>query len=163
LGGYAGDPSDPDLRDIDAFPATLCGDIGVVGDVSDNSYHVIQIILSDASIDGVTISGGKGRGGMTFKDSTIAGNSGSFDGGIFNEGSLNVTDVRFNHNVAGRNGDAIFNNGHTVIVTARNFPGNKAAKKTGLGTAIYSTMLANVSVDSDTSNSRNGVAVFRES
>jgi hypothetical protein len=100
----------------DADPATnvtiLSGDIGVLGDSTDNSYHVIySTIMSNATIiSGVTISGGyadgggeKSRGGgvynktdginasPTFVTCTISGNTASssssydsYGGGVYN-------------------------------------------------------------------------------
>lgn len=64
-GGYAGiGAQDPDARNVDATPTILSGDIGIVGDASDNSYHVIKSTDNDttAILDGVMISGGRASG-----------------------------------------------------------------------------------------------------
>jgi len=41
-GGYAGrGAANPNTRDVVTYPSILSGDIGVAGDASDNSYHVV--------------------------------------------------------------------------------------------------------------------------
>ena len=75
-----------------AYPTVLSGDIGVAGDVSDNSYQVVHTrdLTAAAELHGLTIQNGNANGG------TIATNRG---GGWFNE-ALNtnsnprITDCR---------------------------------------------------------------------
>jgi hypothetical protein len=56
-GGFAGHESSVDERDITANETILSGDIGVVGDVSDNTHHIVTVAL-DSRIDGFTIVAG---------------------------------------------------------------------------------------------------------
>ncbi|MBI5368677.1 MAG: MBL fold metallo-hydrolase, partial [Planctomycetes bacterium] len=58
-GGFAGTESALDERDPEANPTVLSGDIGVVGDDRDNSYHVVTG-ADNALLDGFTICGGRG-------------------------------------------------------------------------------------------------------
>ena len=61
-----------DSRDWQANPSILSGDIGVIGEPSDNSYHVVKgsSVNSEAILDGFTITGG-------FADSTAPYDSGA--------------------------------------------------------------------------------------
>ena len=64
-GGYAGfGASDPDARNVVNTPTILSGDIGTVGNQSDNSYHVVYAngVISSAILDGVTITQGNANG-----------------------------------------------------------------------------------------------------
>jgi hypothetical protein len=62
-------------RNVTAYPTILSGDIGVTGDTSDNSYHVVYASNVDAAalLDGFTITGGNANG---------AGNT-SYGGGVY--------------------------------------------------------------------------------
>ncbi len=60
-GGYAGNTAiDPSARDSSQFPTILSGDIGIPGDNSDNTYHVVTAsgVNSSAVLDGFTIEDG---------------------------------------------------------------------------------------------------------
>lgn len=64
-GGYAGfGAGDPNLRNISLFQTILSGDIGVIDDASDNSYHVLRVIGTGdgAVLDGFTVTGGNANG-----------------------------------------------------------------------------------------------------
>ncbi len=61
FGGYAGCGSpNPDYRDPALYETELSGDLGVPGDPSDNSYHVVQAagVGPGTVLDGVTITSG---------------------------------------------------------------------------------------------------------
>lgn len=64
LGGFAGDPADPELRDVAAYATILSGDIGIAGDSSDNCYHVVTAVSDPASavLDGFRIRDGHANG-----------------------------------------------------------------------------------------------------
>ena len=104
FGGYAGfgEPN-PDARDIELFQTILSGDIGAVGNDSDNSYHVLigNGTEPSAVLDGFTVTGGNanssspnnGGGGMridlgspTVFNCTFISNSASRGGAISNMG-----------------------------------------------------------------------------
>ncbi len=67
-GGFKGDELDIKERNINLYPVVLSGDIGVKGESSDNSYHVL-IGANNSLVDGFTISGGyadKADGGEVY-------------------------------------------------------------------------------------------------
>lgn len=59
-GGFAGSETSRDARNWEANVTTLSGDIGVIGDNSDNSYHVVTANATDSTaiLDGFTIADG---------------------------------------------------------------------------------------------------------
>jgi predicted outer membrane repeat protein len=100
-GGFAGTETQLSQRDWAHHVTTLSGDIGTVGDKSDNSYHVVYSRGLDqtAVLDGFTITAGNANGaspqdvggGMynansspTLTNVTFSGNSATSSGGMFN-------------------------------------------------------------------------------
>ena len=63
-GGFAGGETELDQRDWESNITTLIGDIGIVEDDGDNSYHVVKCgSLTRATVlDGFTITGGNADG-----------------------------------------------------------------------------------------------------
>ena len=57
-GGFTGTETTLDTRDWNAFPTILSGDIGVLGDSTDNSHTVVYMSYPDSTtvLDGFTIS-----------------------------------------------------------------------------------------------------------
>jgi hypothetical protein len=92
-GGYAGSTSaTPDARDVEAYSTILSGDVGISGDRSDNTYHVVRAINVDATavLSGFTITGGN-----TWDDSLRNG------GGMYiSGGSPDITHCTFSANSA---------------------------------------------------------------
>jgi hypothetical protein len=131
-GGYAGfgEPN-ADARDVGTYETVLSGDIGILGDISDNSYHVVTGSGCDetAVLDGFTITAGYANedypsphangGGMynysgspTLINCTFIGNSAAWDGGgMFNGGQSNptLTGCTFRGNSSIYEGGAISN------------------------------------------------------
>ena len=77
LGGFSGTESTRSERNSSTYVTTLSGDIGTIGDGSDNSYHVV-IPSQNSSLDGFVIRDGnasqnftdyRGLGGGLFADS----------------------------------------------------------------------------------------------
>lgn len=99
-GGFAGTETLLSQRNIAANPTILSGDIGISGDASDNTYHVLNgnDLNATAVLDGFTITGGNangsgyphdGGGGMlsicgaaTIRNCTFTGNSGAYGGAV---------------------------------------------------------------------------------
>jgi len=124
-GGFVGTEETSDTRNWTANATVLSGDIGAVGDASDNSYHVV-VGKFQGVLDGFTITGGNangtltnGNGGGMINDSvspTIANciftdNSASgpqaygCGGGMYNtNASPTVTNCTFTNNTARYNG-----------------------------------------------------------
>ncbi|MDP4262230.1 MAG: gliding motility-associated C-terminal domain-containing protein [Bacteroidota bacterium] len=88
-GGLSGmEPANYDLalRNVRANETILSGDIGVIGDNTDNSYHVIvsATLAGGARLDGFTITGGNANGttgSITFQGENFER---SYCGGIYN-------------------------------------------------------------------------------
>ena len=60
-GGFAGNETQREERDIENNPTILSGDLGAKGNPEDNAYHVFyhdHLDLTGAILDGVTITGG---------------------------------------------------------------------------------------------------------
>ena len=79
-GGFAGTETSQSQRDFETNVTTLSGDIGIMGDDSDNSYHVIvggdinftvleggNISINNSTrVDGFTITAGNANGGTGY-------------------------------------------------------------------------------------------------
>ncbi|MBK8271049.1 MAG: right-handed parallel beta-helix repeat-containing protein [Planctomycetes bacterium] len=101
LGGYAGDPANPELRDVAAHASVLSGDIGVAGDPSDNCYHVVTAVTDPATaiLDGFRIRDGRADG--AFPENAGAGMI------ILSESSAVVRNCTFRRNIATEGGGAV--------------------------------------------------------
>ena len=104
-GGFAGTESLRDQRDLVLNPTILSGDIGVVNDNSDNSYHVVvgSNTNNSAVLDNFVVTGGnanayphdKGggiyndRGSPTIMAVSIEKNYATFGGGMYNGDTQN--------------------------------------------------------------------------
>ena len=140
FGGFIGNETKLSKRNINLNQTILSGDIGVEGDNSDNSYHVVQISHAASSlrdrIDGFTIAYGNAIGDTTNPDG----------GGIVTPRNLIVSNVTFLNNHA-RNGGAAGNvyDGRGQFINCR-FLGNSADEKGGAvylnyGYAIFSNSI----------------------
>ncbi len=122
-GGFPADGGGWDTRDWETHLTTLSGDIGVIGESSDNSYHVLfgMWIDSLAVLDGLTISAGNANGdeypqsygGGIYIDSSspiltnviFSDNVASFGGGMYNlYSNPTLNNITFNNNSAGYGG-----------------------------------------------------------
>jgi hypothetical protein len=103
LGGYEGGCLGGLTRDIDLYPTILSGDIGTLGDASDNSYRVVyaDYVGPGSSIDGVTIKDGQGDGSVTAVTDTGAALRLEYS-------SLTISRCRFTGNAVGLSGGAVF-------------------------------------------------------
>jgi predicted outer membrane repeat protein len=126
-GGYAGfgEPN-ADARDIQLYETILSGDIGILGDISDNSYHVVTGSGTDATavLDGCTINGGNANG-SDWEDSS--------GGGMINsESSPTLTNCTFSGNSAGWGGGGMANDQSSPTVTNCMFTDNTAGVGGGM-------------------------------
>jgi hypothetical protein len=119
-GGYAGlGEPDPNARDIEAYETILSGDIGIVGNNSDNSFHIVTGSYTDSTavLDGFTVTGGSAAmdqdmphgagmfalyGSATLANCIFTGNSAFAGGGVcyLGEVSPTLTNCTFTGNSA---------------------------------------------------------------
>ena len=118
LGGFAGNETNPNNRNIANNPVILSGDIGTTNDISDNSYHVVTLdgslgtkILANTLIADLEIhSGSSSLGAFDFPNNSGAGIycNGS---GIGSACSPSLSNIKFVNNEAlGGSGGGMFNN-----------------------------------------------------
>ncbi len=146
-GGFAGNETSRSQRNWENNETILSGDIGTVGDNSDNSYNVVVTsnITPTAILDGFTISGGNSNsflnsaavgggiyisnGSPTLANLVITDNSARRDGGgmYYQNSSPTLTNISFNNNFAGRNGGGIYSFRSNSILSDVTFENNVAA------------------------------------
>jgi len=152
------DSGEGSLRDKIADP--LCDTINFDGD-----YTIVlasQLIIGrNLTIDGtgysITVSGNNAvrvfevNSGVTFnlQNLTVANGNADGGGGIYNRGTLNVTNSTFSGNTAAHGG-GIFSDGGTLTVTGSTFTGNSATYGGG-GLTAHGTL--NVTNSAFSSNS----------
>ncbi len=141
-GGFAGNESDS--RDWMVYKTILSGDIGLVGNVNDDSYTVVRAIglSAPATLEGFTITGGSGgtNGGgagvynlnspLTLRNVVLTGNYAGYGGGMLNKQTSAtaptvLTNVVFAGNYA-TIGAGLSNEGATALITNAVFRGNVA-------------------------------------
>ncbi len=125
-GGFRGGETTLNERDWRSNITTLSGDIGVTGDASDNSYHVVSglEVGRTAVLDGVTITAGNANGDWTQDKST--------GGGLFNfNAQPTIRNVIFSDNRAG-DGGGIGNRRASPILANLLFLRNSAGRGGGM-------------------------------
>ncbi|WP_309399268.1 RHS repeat-associated core domain-containing protein [Cerasicoccus maritimus] len=131
-GGFEGDETHVNQRDPNPLTngCVLSGDIGVEGDDSDNSYHVLSVtgINSNVKIEGFTVTGGNANGGGT--DQNIGGGVIIQDNFSF----VYFASMRFIGNQASNGGGAMYVHGSTALIHTSQFLANRAGNRGG---AIY--------------------------
>ena len=116
-------------RDWEFNTTILSGDIGIEGDNTDNSYHVVwgegasEGVGISAVLNGFTVSGGNA-------DGTDEANGGGINNGA---GSPTLTNLIFSSNCA-LGGGGMYNNGGSPTLTNVTFSGNTAGY---LGGGMY--------------------------
>jgi len=128
-GGFAGTETQREERTPHVNLTMLSGDIGILGDNSDNSYHVVTGIATNATaiLSDVVISGGNANEGMscphacggglyndqgspTLTNLLVKDNSAIYGGGLFNgNGSQPLIEDSIFHNNAAMDGGGILN------------------------------------------------------
>ena len=154
-GGFAGGETELEQRDWVGNPTILSGDIGVVGEAADNSYHVFYhpsgaALDSSAVLDGFTITAGNANiityphmcgGGMyndgsspTLINVTFSASSAFYGGGMYNrDSSPSLTRVTFSTNHASNTGGGMDNSGSNPTLTEVVFFANSG----GAGGGMY--------------------------
>ncbi len=125
---------------------TLSGDIGIIGDNTDNCYHVVY---SEAcTIDGVSIKFGRADavgyddgGGVhsvsgfspSIYNSIISNNYAENNGGgIYGDSTYTLSGCTFENNTSSNNGGAIMNMNATLTMSNCGFSGNIASTGAGI-------------------------------
>jgi predicted outer membrane repeat protein len=152
-GGFNGTETTRAQRDWQTNLTILSGDIGVLGNSSDNSYHVVVSANAPAStvLDGFTITAGNATvanyavvagGGMsttggspTLRHLIFAANAASHTGGgLYNRfGSPTLSDIRFTANSSYQGGGMYNGDGSAPTLDSVTFDSNYA----GYGGALY--------------------------
>ncbi|MHC4993043.1 MAG: right-handed parallel beta-helix repeat-containing protein, partial [Planctomycetota bacterium] len=151
LGGYAGqDAPEPNARDIDLYETVLSGDIGIVGDPSDNSYHVVRLFDAGSStrLEGVTVRDGRADG---------AGSRGVGGGLLLKNAAPRIIDCTITGNHAGRNGAGMYAAGGKPVLRRSVFLMNDAGRRGG---ALFCTSATVRDCVFDRNSGRRGGAVF---
>lgn len=154
-GGFAGTETSRVQRDYQGNVTTLSGDIGVLDDASDNSFHVVvgSNTNNTTVLDGFTVSDGNGDssgGGMyvftgspTLRNILFENNYAIVGGGMYNDGddfppppfstgsNPTLTDVIFRNNSAKEGGGMRNINYSNPILTRVVFEGNTAIRTGG--------------------------------
>ncbi|HAQ60522.1 TPA: hypothetical protein DCR49_00725 [Candidatus Delongbacteria bacterium] len=139
-GGFSGSEIDISQRDLKNNETILSGDIGFVGDNSDNCYHIMTNGRYGSNvtviIDGVTFTGGNaedtyGTGSafynhdseLTIRNCTFHNNHSIFLGGAlgnrynYDYNTYMIVENCLFYNNSSRYGGAIFSNGESTIIT----------------------------------------------
>jgi predicted outer membrane repeat protein len=157
-GGFEGLPGTEgnfDARDLSRFDTYLSGDIGIVSDNTDNSYHVLTVEKVSVApiLDGFIVTGGNASkpgdeaggglldqgGSPNLANVTFLGNRASWGGGMYvDEGSPTLDNVTFRLNTGssvseGWGGGLYLKSGNALLTNVI-FDSNRAFD---LGGAIY--------------------------
>ncbi|MBN1358941.1 MAG: right-handed parallel beta-helix repeat-containing protein [Sedimentisphaerales bacterium] len=157
-GGYAGTGRpDPHARDLGAYGTILSGDIGVLDQPDDNSYHVATGSGTDSTavLDGCTITAANGElgGGMvndagspTIIDCTFQDNVAAEGAGLHNINDSHPVLNRcvFFSNAAAEGGGAMYNHSSSPILSNCTFTVNRAL----LGGAMFNDAQSNAALTS---------------
>jgi len=136
-------------RDCATNLTTLSGDIGKVGDNSDNSYHVVigSAVGGTSILDGFTITGGNANG-------TTPNAEG---GGMYvSNGSPTLANLSFAGNTAVTNGGGLYNNASDTTLTNITFSNNSAANGGGIYNRISNPTLTGVTFSTNSASISGG-------
>jgi hypothetical protein len=153
-GGFPINGGDWASRDWNTNLTILSGDIGNVGNIEDNSYHVVtgSGVNNTAVLDGFTITNGKANGEWPH----------TFGGGIYNElGSPTLKNLIIEDNYAD-NGAGIYNNESSPLVTNTRINFNNANSSGGGMYNAYNSfpVLENVSFSTNRAENSSGGGMF---
>ncbi len=150
-GGFAGTESLLTERNPATHVTILSGDIGTVGDTSDNSYHVVNgsSTINSAILDGFTITAGNADGV----------NPNDRGGGmlIITGASPTLANLIFSANHASENGGGMANHGSSApSLTNVTFSGNSANKGGGMYNINANPTLTDVAFNNNASSNLGG-------
>ena len=158
-GGFAGDETSLEQRDIEKNVTYLSGDIGTERDNSDNSYTVVRLNSGTVTLDGFTIQDGNSNddgggvynnGNLTLKNVVVRYNQAAdVGGGIRNNGTINIIDstVAYNTSVGTSQisgGGGLINTGDSANIINSSFIGNTALNGGGIRNDTNLTLINSV-------------------
>ena len=158
-GGFPAAGGGWETRDWETNITTLSGEIGILNDSADNSYHVVtgSGVDETALLDGFTITGGNADGNEW--------ESNGRGGGMYNEiGSPSLSNITFNNNSASYYGGGMCNNISSPSLTNVTFSSNTATSYGG-GMYSYSSSpsLNEVTFNSNTADEGGGMYNYSSS
>lgn len=182
-GGFAGTETMLTQRDWETNITILSGDLGIPGDTSDNSYHVVQAInqlSAPLRLDGFTIRGGNANlmvgdgptgGGMlatrvsgTLANLVFMNNEAARKGGGLSIAYSTVTleNVTFSANVSGEIGGGLHEFESTLTVLDSTFSNNSAGVDGGgVFQGSLNSSYSNITFIGNTANhDGGGMAIF---
>jgi|GEM_PF-4082354 len=186
-GGFAGNGAvDPDARDIAENTTILPGDIGALGNNSDNSYNIVTGNGTDSSaiLNGFTVTAGNGNGNgntiqgggglssfngsPTISNCDFTGNFAFYGGAMFfgisgsGTSAPTITHCVFNNNSAGQGGGAgggaIFDANSSMTVVDCTFIDNHSTTYGGaINSPFSSSLIANCTFTGNTGNTGSAI------
>ena len=155
-GGFDGTETQRDERDWENNTTTLSGDIGTVGDTSDNCYHVFYHpnstnLDSSAILDGFTITAGNADGvSISFRNG-----AGMY---MYNYplSPPTINNCSFSGNSANLTGGGIYCRYSTLTLTNCSFSGNSANSGVGIYCPYSTLTLTNCSFSGNSANNDGG-------
>ncbi len=127
---------------------------------------------ANLTLNNLTVTGGSGfngagifnQGSLTISNSTISGNNTpTLGGGIVTSNSLMINNSTITNNSAGGNGGGIYIVGGTVTITDSTISGNSSTTGDGGGITNNGTLTINNSTISGNSAAENGGGIYRNS
>jgi hypothetical protein len=167
-GGFQGLATDTSLdqRNWHLYESILSGDIGIVGDSTDNSYHVVISAgdVGNACLDGFIITNGNAGGGINIYNVTVNGYliNRSEGGGIYiHSSSLVLTNIIISGNRASESysyGGGIFNHNSSLTLTNATITKNMTGYAGGgISNHNSSSTLINVTISENIGNTGGGI------
>jgi hypothetical protein len=166
FGGFTGTETNISQRDWKNNPAVLSGDIGTLGDSSDNCYHVViasNTLDTATTLDGFTITGGYANGLYSGNDTISVNTRGIYrraGGGLYtNHSSALFSNINIEGNMGGSAG--MYNNHSSPILTNVSIYNNRADNSSinssysgtgGIHNDYSSPVLTNVSIYNNTAS-----------
>ena len=112
FGGFVGNETNIQQRDYEVNLTVLSGDIGVLGDSTDNSYNVMRCTFADSTtvVDGFTITEGNADGDLGSSTSFLKNGGGLYfaNNDEEEEAIPKIRNCTFLNNTSSRNGGGIY-------------------------------------------------------